>query len=705
MLCHDLKTSATFLITENRNAKAGIEGIVKGARLEPGDIPARLLNPTTFLPFIRRETRDRIKSEAEPQAFHDIYDTLRGEDSLAIVSFVPAAHETLNSVREKLEHELSSKEVRLNKPLSDSFGWSSGSTQSDLYYESGERNLLLSLVNTINEAMSDNKVAYTVSITISKPSERIMHYIRARALLLEKLNPESDDIMSLYREARNFQSIPISRKCASSLLNFSDRIQRKRAIPTLLQDSAGDITIGTYVEGSVYDTFESIRMPAQNLNLGLMVAGLPGTGKSFAAMGILKQLLSVKKPLSVVISPTSEWNALCDGLGMAVIDLYHSELRFNFFRCAAGISTERFYENLAMLMASASGAGPYRGPMEKCLLSAFRKIYQETRDPDPTEVYNAIEEAVIERHAKRSNTGVKYTKHGENIIAGLESLRLMLFKRQFAYSGGEDFGLLLKRGVVFDLSSASNNMKPFFYALILNQVYSLADSFDIMGDESIRMAIFIEEAQLIFENTEQSAASADLRQRIQDFRKKGICLALLTHSVNDISVSIRRLCQTKLYFRQGADSVRYAVADLVFSQALHDDIADRLKTLEQRICAVSYMTVCNGSKEPANPIFIKSLHLEMPAYRGSSVTDYKPSKPVTLIRLQDKEGKAVANQKIELTYVGERMSSLYTDANGEASVTGLLKDRPYRVAVVGAKKKDTKVFTILGSKKNEITLE
>jgi hypothetical protein len=488
------------------------------------------------------------------------------------------------------------------------------------------------------------------------------------------------------------------------MLNFSDRIPRKVAVQTALSKGGGELCLGTYVEGSLYDTKEPVMMPLQNLNLGVIITGLPGTGKSLAAMGLVKRLLGLRRPMLMVVSPTEEWNALGRELGLQVIKIYGGGAPFNFFKCSPGISKERFYENLAMLIASASGAGPYRGPMEKCLLAAFRKVYSGASDPDPALVYRAIEEAVIERHAKRSNTGVKYTKHGENIMAGLESLRLMLFKRQFAYSGGTDFLGLLKRGAIFDLSRVSNSMKPFFYALILNQAYGFADALDIMGDSEVRMLLCIEEAHLIFDNTEQSAASQDLRQRIQDFRKKGICLMLLTHSVNDISISIRRLCQTKLYFRQSADSVKYAVGDLVFRKELQDSVADKLKTLEQRVCAASYMTLCGGSKEPASPIFLRSQALAISTRPEHDACIEAPD-TVTIVRVFDNGGKPLQNKRIELAYIGEKEFSGATDDSGAVVVGGLLSGKQYTMAVLGEKKKDTRTFMIQGSSENLVKLE
>ena len=209
-----------------------------------------------------------------------------------------------------------------------------------------------------------------------------------------------------------------------------------------------------------------------------------------------------------------------------------------------------------------------------------------------------IEEAVIDQHGKRTQNSIKYTKHGENIRSSLENLRLMLMKPQFAYCGGISFRELVKSGAVFDLSNVSNSMKPIFYAFILNQVYCITDEFDTKGDSELRSVICVEEAHLIFGGEDESAATMDLRQRIQNFRKKGIGLFLITHNVTDINPAIRRLCQIKIYFRQSPDIAKYASNDMIFGEDDYIRASGMFKTLGQRICALSYIEIVNSEKDP-----------------------------------------------------------------------------------------------------------
>jgi len=380
----------------------------------------------------------------------------------------------------------------------------------------------------------------------------------------------------------------------------------------------------------------------------------------------------------------------------------------NFFRCDAEINPERFYENLAMLLASASDAGPYRDSLEKCLLAAFHKIYKKVSAPDPLDIYDAIEEAIVEQHATRTNVGVKYTKHGENVKASLENLRLMLNRPEFAFSEGVDFGELLSKGVIFDISRASNKMKPFFYALILNQAYSFADSFDIGGNDELRLLICLEEAQLIFRKEERSAATADLKQRIQDFRKRGVGLVLIAHNAMDIDPGVRRLCQTKLYFRQSSDSSKYAADDLLFEEKDKEVVVDRLKTLEHRVCALNCIEKTAEGKNASGSIFVKvAKHIAGNTPREDLVKGIERkglAKKSETIKFVGANGEARGGLSVEAFYAGERIYRGKTDGEGKIVLEKVIAGKTHRIVVHGEKRRDARVFNVVAGKDDTIVV-
>ena len=322
---------------------------------------------------------------------------------------------------------------------------------------------------------------------------------------------------------------------------------------------------------------------------------------------------------------------------MHVIRLYDGTVPINFFCCPQSAARSKFYEDLAMLLSSAADAGPYKNPMEKCMLNAFRKVYKDENEPSPSAVYMEIEESIILFHARRTNVGIKYTKHGENIKSALENLRGILARPEYRSKSGIRIEELLKRGVIFDLSLVSGKIKPYIYALLLNQLYSIADQFGIDGDDSLRMLLCVEEAQMILGGRD-SPAVLDMRQRIQDFRKKGVGLMLLAHNLTDIEQGIRRMCQTKLYLKQAPDVARIASQDLVLTYAEDQELEMKLKHLNSRNGALNYITKEGREKIANDTVFIRTMdYEEKGVYRPDGICDYMRDNDISVPQESDYE--------------------------------------------------------------------
>jgi hypothetical protein len=710
MMYHDFGAGETFLIREGpegpsimQNALPGIEfdDVTEGIALPP----KRLCLVVFAMPECRDAPRARAP-ETEPceGVLDTAYRLLGGEPSSLFVSFAPVDRESLLRIKGKVEESVSLKEVRLTRSMStrDNAYSETDTKQMDLYYESEEKRALLAMLETLSDAVLANGTAYKVTLMIDPKDRQLYAYLKSRLLITEEFELHEADLAGMFEALAATEAIPVDNRCASQLLGFSNSVRIARTIGTPSGAREGDLPLGKYLKCSALETERDVRICSATLNLGTIITGVPGTGKTFSAMRVLGRGRELGVPRMVVISPTEEWCAFGRGSGAYVISLYRSKVPINFFRCDAGINPERFYENLAMLLASASDAGPYRNSLEKCLLAAFSKVYKGSLSPDPLEVYDAVEEAVVERHATRTNVGVKYTKHGENIRASLESLRLMLNRPEFAFTEGVDFGSLLQKGVVFDVSGVSNKMKPFFYALILNQVYCFADSLDIRGNDELRLLICIEEAQLIFGKEEKSAATSDLKQRIQDFRKRGVGIVLIAHNVLDIDPGVRRLCQTKLYFRQSTDSAKYAAEDLLFEEKDKEQVVEKLKTLEHRVCALSYIDSSGGEKNAAHSLFLKVAKYSMEGAPEGDVAGEIERKGLEkrddMLRFVGAGGDAKAGLAVEVFYAGERIFHGRTDVLGRIALEKIVPGRPHRAVVHGEKKRDARAFCFIAGK-------
>ncbi len=699
-LHHDFKNSKTYLILDKKYDAFEISKALTGLTLMETDLPHEKSKLLEISPYYEIELDSKGKTLSK---FSDFYKLFFDKNSTITFVFYPSKKEDVLSLKEKLETTLSREEIRSNKQNSfSSFRFQNESKQYDLFYGYGKRNVLLSLLNTVNECLINNGFSYTLSILVKESDENIISYLNSKVYFLETrlINTSITDIN--FKILNNKNSLPFSEQKLSTSIFFSDHISLAKPISTEFSEFSGDLLIGNYLKESISETKEKILLQSNAFNLGTLVTGVPGAGKTSSTMHILKELFSKNRPYLGIISPTEEWNYFGMELNMFIIKLYKTKLSLPFFNCPNTTSKEKFYENLAMLLSSASNAGPYKNAMEKCLLSAFSKIYNKTKSPEPEDVYEEIIEKVIERHGKRTNTGIKLSKHGENIIAALEPIRLMLKKEQFAYSKGVNFKDLLKNGVIFDLSEVSNSLKPFFYSLILNQIYGVTEEFDTFGDKELRMLLCLEEAQLIFKD-EDSVASFDIMQRIQDFRKKGIGLFLITHNVNDIALEIRRLCQLKLYFRQSPDSAKMAFNDLILSPILFDDVVEKLKLLKNGTCIFTPILINNEKREVSKSIFINTLKY-FPKKITSNDKIYENKNPKTTIKLLNNELLPIPNKLIDILYLEEVVYTSSTDQFGVIETNDLLKDKSCKLIIHGEKKKDNIHFKIKGGIENRIII-
>ena len=559
----------------------------------------------------------RKAGRQESSLFEDVFD-LGLDSGMFGMAFLPQDERSVERLKAQIESALSNRGVRESRQSGrGAFGLGGGiSSQFEIFYGSGDGAMLQDLLYSINESILKNGVAYKVVIFTGDDNLRMQQYLCSKFVVLESRTCYSNSSANIFDLCRRFNSLTFGAAHARQLLSFPNARAISYVVKTAGYVSSGDIAVGTIMKNGVFDTGEEMKLELSTLNLGCIISGLPGSGKTMETMNIMHQIASLGevsgesteahvRPLIAIIAPTDEWDAFASGRGMNVIRICADGVPINFFSCPKGVEAEFFYHNLALILASAVKAGPYKEPLEKCLINAFRKIYSDTKNPHPVDVYRAIMDSVIAMHGKRTNVGVKYTKHGENIKSSLETLIEILNRPEYSVEDGVQIDGLLDDGIVFDLSNASGNSRGYYYAAILNQLYMAAEAFDNRGEKSLRMIICLEEAQLIF-GEKNSAAVEDLIYKIQDFRKKGIGLVLLAHNAMDIDPRIRRLCQTKLYFKQAPDIAALASKDLIFTYSDEDSVVSKLKHLDERVCALTYISRDESGKQSHDTMFVRT---------------------------------------------------------------------------------------------------
>ena len=530
------------------------------------------------------------------------------------ILFMPKNYASAQKQKERLERILSEIPIRENNSVRGGSLFSSKSLQNDLFGASEEKDMLIELLESINSSLLSNGKVYKICIFASGCGAVADSYIKSKFLVLNFEEMRSD-IHALLKHVDNSNGLIFGIQHALSLLSFYGIYGLKYVIPTKIFAKESGIALGTYMKDAAVETEKVVAIDKSSLNLGCIISGLPGSGKTMEGMAIVDAIKIQAKNESgddamiAILSPTSEWNDFAKMHNMQSIRIYDDGVPINFFKCPYNSNPTNFSENLAMLLASVSDAGPYKNPLEKCLLNAFRAIYSKTLCPDPISVYYAIQESIIKLHGKKTNTGTRYTKHGENIKSALENLAGILNRDEYASIEGIDILESLKKGVVFDLSNLSIKTRSFMYALIMNQIYSVLSGFEIDGDNNLRALLCIEEAQIVF-GLQNTAAVEDLKYRLQDFRKKGIGLMLMVHNINDIDPNIRRLCQIKLYLKQASDVAPIACKDLVFTYAEDSEVVSKLKHLNSRTGALNYVVKNGDEKLSQDTIFIKTKYYQ-----------------------------------------------------------------------------------------------
>ena len=202
---------------------------------------------------------------------------------------------------------------------------------------------------------------------------------------------------------------------------------------------------------------------------------------------------------------------------------------------------------------------------------------------------------------------------------------------------------------------------------------------------------------------EVSTAAADLKSRIQDFRKKGIGLLMITHSITEITIDIRRLFQIKMYFRQSPDSAKTGINDLTFMEEERESVYSKLKILDNKTCILNYVNKTINGTELYEPIFIRVPEYNLnSSERPSKLNEQKEQRSDTIILLGNKEpGKPL---KITIKYVGREIYHTELTNENKIVVEDLLPDKKYELIVNKERKKDTKRFTIVGGQLNTIII-
>jgi hypothetical protein len=629
-------------------------------------------------PFALHREERRV---AEKSLLAELPMAFRESDCYLLVSFVPESKEALHEVKRQWEDELSRLTPVRREGLSveGQGGQRSHSTERTNYEETDVAMVAAELLAMCNNALLHSDAVYRVSVVgWGERAELLKQHLKGKYWgIYEKVR--------IGEELRSCMPVGggeiLSGEYASLFLHFAPEFARREITVDIaevprefLSKGKGSIEVGTELLKGVRK-HRGIYLDKMGYNTNILIVGQQRMGKTLLAKRIARHA-AVEGAGVIVFSPSSEWSSLARARkGMLVIKLAE-RIPFNLVRCPPGIRREQFYQNLALLLANAMGAGPYTNPIRNVMLNSFTSLYARDREPGIVDIYEGVHSSVVEFYSQEG--GKSFGKFGQNIRASLENLRQIMLKEQFRVKDGIRVEDCIRDGAVFDLSGCSELERALLYAFILAQVYSyILSNFDEKGDRELRLLIVLEEAHLVFrrqgrEGTSIDAtATGDLERKLGMFGKRGVGMMLITHFADQLSEVVRRHAQMHFYFKQDAESLESALKDLKFNpsdEELWRSASAKLLSLPTGVAASRVVHIEKGERIEAGPFFIKTIPSEeeelgekeiddrIEKYTSKNGIKMPPKKKLKVRVISKQDGRGIPNANVELLLCGTPIS-------------------------------------------------
>lgn len=621
----------------------------------------------------------------------DLPMAFRESDCYLLVSFIPENIEVLNHVRRQWEEELSRIAPVRREGVSEEYGGEQRShfTERMNYEETDVAMVAAELLAMCNNALLHSDAVYSVSIVgWGEKAELLKQHLKGKYWGVTERVRISEELK---------RCVPVeggeimSGEYASLFIHFPPEFAKEEVavdvdeIPREFLSKGKGVEIGRELLKGVRK-HRAVYLDKMSYNTNILIVGQQRMGKTTLAKRIAKHAACEGAGV-IVFSPSSEWTSVAKARkGMLVIKLAEN-IPFNLVRCPPGVRKEQFYQNLALLLANAMGAGPYTNPIRNVMLNSFTSLYARKEEPGIVDVYDGIHSSLVEFYSHEG----KFGKFGQNIRASLENLRQLMLKEQFRVKEGVRIEDCVKEGVVFDLSGCSELERALLYAFILAQVYSyVLSNFDEKGDRELRVLIVLEEAHMVFRKqgregvSLEATATADLERKLGMFSKRGVGMVLITHFADQLSDIVRRHAQTHFYFKQDVDSLESALKDLKFNpleEELWRNASKKLLSLPTGVAACRAVHIEKGRRVEVGPFFIKTSEHEEGSLDEKEVNErverymkkngiHLPKKTKLAVRVVSKDGKGIPNAAVELMLCGTPVSFGETQ-EGADSLTGV----------------------------------
>ena len=409
------------------------------------------------------------------------------------------------------------------------------------------------LLHTIGVGYTSNN-----SYELVRPGSAIEHLDAVR--IFTELRSEewgySGSIMPLNSQLATARSvsqlihIPTAPK--SGLEGFQSRpISSLPRSPQPFGDSSGSIRIGISNGGARVD------ITTRELNQHLLVAGLPGFGKTNSIQLVLRGIWNDLSIPFLVIDPAKRDYGVflqgmrqINGLKPRLVQLSPEFPGFNPLGVPAGCSWRSHAGRVVGAFDSALRVSESY-PMGYIILSrAVFNSYDEGRKPDPTlsDLLNSIN-LIIETEVKdpKTKSNVK-----ASLLGRIGFLASGPMGKVFAAKRGIDWSELLRVAVVIELKGFTGpTERSLVFGLLIAGLASFREANSTSSNSSLQHVTVLEEAHRVLSNRggAESEGVRLLSEAIAELRGSGEGFVIVDQAPTSIDPTVRKVCGSVLVHR------------------------------------------------------------------------------------------------------------------------------------------------------------
>lgn len=323
--------------------------------------------------------------KAEKSLLADLPMAFRDRDCYLLISFVPEKREALDEVRRQWEEELSrlTPVSREGVSLQGYEGMQRSHVSEKTNYEESDVAMVAAeMLAMCNNALLHSDAVYSVSIIgWGEKAELLKQHLKGKYWGVYEKVKAGDELKSC---------MPItggeilSGEYASLFVNLAPEFARKETaldigeVPReFLSKGRAGIEIGEELLKGLRK-HRRLYLDRMSYNTNILITGQQRMGKTLLAKRIAGHAAAEGAGV-VVFSPSSEWSSLAKVRKEMLVIRLSERVPFNLVRCPPGVRKEQFYQNLALLLANAMGAGPYTNPIRNVMLNSFTSLREKQR--------------------------------------------------------------------------------------------------------------------------------------------------------------------------------------------------------------------------------------------------------------------------------------------------------------------------------------